>query len=192
MTPLEILLDPISLVILAIYGSLMIWEAVAPGRMLPKMKFWRLRGLLVFGIYFFLASYLPMVTDQYLFKLQIFNLEGMGIAPGAIIGVLLYEGGVYFWHQALHKNKFLWKAFHQMHHSAERVDTYSAFYFSPLDMIGWTVLGSVTLTLIVGLDPRAATITLVTTTGKVALHEDTCFHSACGQCGHDRMRVADC
>ena len=29
-----------------------------------------------------------------------------------------------------------------MHHSAERVDTYGAFWFSPLDMVGWTALFS--------------------------------------------------
>jgi len=163
LTPLEILIDPISLVILAIYGGLMIWEAVVPGRKLPKMRFWRLRGLAVFAVYFYLASYLPMLIDQYLVKLQVFNLEMLGVAGGSILGVLLYECGVYFWHRALHRSNFLWKGFHQMHHSAERIDTYSAFFFSPLDMIGWTVLGSLTLTLLVGLDPRAATITIVAT-----------------------------
>ena len=37
-TPLELLLDPVSLMILAIYASLMIWEALTPGRILPKIK----------------------------------------------------------------------------------------------------------------------------------------------------------
>lgn len=163
MNPLEILIDPVSLLILALYGSLMVWEAVVPGRELPKMKFWRLRGLLVFAFYFYLASYLPLLIDTYLVKLQVFNLERLGVAGGAILGVLLYECGVYFWHRALHRSNLLWKSFHQMHHSAERIDTYSAFFFSPLDMIGWTVLGSLTLTLLVGLDPKAATVTIVIT-----------------------------
>lgn len=162
MNPLEILLDPVSIVILAIYGSLMILEAIAPGRKLPKIKNWHLRGLAVFVFYFYLASYLPLLIDKYLLRFQLFNLESLGIAGGSIIGVLVYEAGVYFWHRTLHKNNVLWKSFHQMHHSAERIDTYSAFYFSPLDMIGWTVLGSISLTLLVGLDPKAATITLVT------------------------------
>ena len=30
--------------------------------------------------------------------------------------------------------------------SAERVDSFGAFYFSPLDVVGWTVLASLTLT----------------------------------------------
>jgi sterol desaturase/sphingolipid hydroxylase (fatty acid hydroxylase superfamily) len=47
-----------------------------------------------------------------------------------------------------------------MHHSAERLDTYGAFYFSPLDMAGFTLIGSLSLSLIVGLSPQAVTLFL--------------------------------
>ena len=39
-TPIEILLDPISLGVLALYAALVLWEALAPGRQLPKVKGW--------------------------------------------------------------------------------------------------------------------------------------------------------
>ena len=45
----------------------------------------------------------------------------------------------------------------QMHHSAEVVDSIGAFYFSPLDMIGFTLLGSMSLVVVVGVSPEAAT-----------------------------------
>src|SRR5690606_2301447 len=48
--------------------------------------------------------------------------------------------------------------------SATRLDTYGAFYFSPMDMVGWTVLASLCLTLVVGLEARAATAVLLITT----------------------------
>jgi sterol desaturase/sphingolipid hydroxylase (fatty acid hydroxylase superfamily) len=159
-TPLELLIDPVSLAILALYAGLMIWESIAPGRQLPEIKYWKIRGLAVFVFYFYLASYLPLVWDKYLAPYQLFDLSALGTLAGALIGVLLYEFGVYVWHRAMHKNDRLWKMFHQMHHSAERIDTYGAFYFSPLDMIGWTVLGSICFTLIIGLSPRAASVTL--------------------------------
>ena len=63
----------------------------------------------------------------------------------------------------MHTNEGLWRAFHQMHHSAERVDTYGAFYFSPLDMIGFTLVGSLALALILGVTPQAATLYLFIT-----------------------------
>ena len=43
-TPMEILLDPLSLIVLALYVAFILWEALAPGRKLPKVKGWRLRA----------------------------------------------------------------------------------------------------------------------------------------------------
>lgn len=162
-TPLEILLDPISLIILSIYAALMIWEAVFPGRKLPYVKHWKVKGIIAFFSFFFLSSYLPMFINPLLEKYQLMNLTGLGNVWGGIFAVLLYEFGVFLWHYSLHRSDFLWKTFHQLHHSAERLDTYGAFYFSPLDMIGWTVLGSICFSLIAGLTPQAITIMLLVT-----------------------------
>lgn len=161
-TPLEILLDPVSLIIISMYLLLMLWEAVFPGRKLPVIKFWKIRGIAVFFFYFYLSSYLPLLWDEYLPGTQLFNLSGWG-SMGAIAGILVYELGMYIWHRTMHNSKWLWKMFHQMHHSAERLDTYGAFYFSPLDMIGWTALGTVCFSIIAGMTPQAITITLLVT-----------------------------
>lgn len=162
-TPLEILLDPLSLTILCIYGLLMLWEAFFPAKPLPRIKHWKLRGMLSFIAFFYLSIYLPLLTDPILGKYQLLDLSFLGVIPGAVIGVLLYEFGLYVWHRALHSSDVLWKSFHQMHHSAERIDTYGAFFFSPLDMIGFTLLGSVCFAFGVGLSPQSITIVLLTT-----------------------------
>lgn len=163
-TPIEILMDPVSIVVLALYGGLMIWEAVAAGRVLPEISGWKVRGLTAFVVFFYLSSYLPLWWDKYLAEYQLVDLTWLGTLGGTIVGLLVYELGVYAWHRTMHNVDFLWRAFHQMHHSVERLDTYSAFYFSPLDMIGWTFLGSFCLTLVVGLTPQAATAILLLTT----------------------------
>lgn len=161
-TPLEILLDPISLAVMGIYALLFIWESLFPGRKLPKMKFWVLRGIVAFFCYFFLASYLPLLWDNHLARYQLFDFTGYNPVLTSIAGVLLYELGIYTWHRTMHGNDRLWRMFHQMHHSVERIDIPSAFYFSPLDMIGWTVIGSLSFALIMGLSPQATTIVLLT------------------------------
>jgi sterol desaturase/sphingolipid hydroxylase (fatty acid hydroxylase superfamily) len=51
-----------------------------------------------------------------------------------------------------------------MHHSAERVDSFGAFYFSPLDVVGFTFLTSLSLTVVVGLSAQAATYAIYATT----------------------------
>lgn len=162
-TPLELILDPISLIILAMYATLMIWEAFFPGRKLPKVKYWKMRGLLAFAFFFFLSSYLPIFISPLLETYRLFDLTALGTVWGGVFAVLLYEFGVFLWHYSLHKNEFLWKTFHQMHHSAERLDTYGAFYFSPLDMLGWISLSSVCFSLIAGLTPQAITVMILVT-----------------------------
>lgn len=157
-TPLEILLDPISLGALTLYAVLMLWEAVAPARQLPKVSGWIPRAVGTFVTYFYLSSYLPLFWDGYLAQYQLFDLSHLGILGGAAVGVLVYTGLVYGWHRAMHENSMLFRSFHQMHHSAERLDSFGALYFSPLDMIGFTFIGSLSLSVVVGISPSAVTV----------------------------------
>jgi sterol desaturase/sphingolipid hydroxylase (fatty acid hydroxylase superfamily) len=155
-TPLEILLDPVSLAVLAIYAGLILLEALFPARPLPRVRGWHARALAVFAGYFFLSSYLPLVWGDVLAPYQLVSLESVHPLVGAVVGVLVFEFLVYLWHRAMHKHHGLWRAFHQMHHSAERMDSFGAFYFSPLDIAGFAFLSSLALTL-VGLPAQAVT-----------------------------------
>jgi len=163
-TPLEILLDPVSLAVLAMYGALMLWEALAPARKLPAVRGWRFRGLAAFAAYFYLSSYLPLWWDGLFARFQLFDLTGLGTWGGALAGLLVYELCAYGYHRSMHGSDTLWRVFHQMHHSAERMDTAGAWWFSPMDMVGWTAVGSLSLVLLVGVTPEAATVILLTVT----------------------------
>jgi len=162
-TPLQILLDPISLTVLGLYGVLILLEALFPARTLPRVKGWKTRALAVFVFYFFLSSYLPLLWDDTLARYQLVNLETLNPFVGAGIAVLIYELLIYVWHRTLHRVHWLWRSFHQMHHSAERLDSFGAFYFSPLDIVGFTFLGSLSLTVGVGLSAQAVTYFLYAT-----------------------------
>ena len=76
-TPLQILMDPISLIVLGIYGALILLEALFPARVLPKVKWWRTRALLVFAVYFFGSSYLPLIWGESLAQFQLFDLANL-------------------------------------------------------------------------------------------------------------------
>lgn len=163
-TLLELFADPISLTVFAIYGGLMIWESLFPARALPAIPGWKWKGLLAFAGYFLLSSYLPFLWAEQLAAWQVFDITSLGVAGGTLIGLLVFELGVYAWHRTMHASDLLWRTFHQMHHSAERLDTFSAFWFSPLDIFGWTAVNSLCLTLVVGVDPQAAVYVLYITT----------------------------
>src|SRR5262249_12539841 len=85
-TPIELLLDPISIAVFALYGALIAWEALAPARPLPPVAGWRVRGLLAFVAYFFLSSYLPLLWSGYLARYQLFDLTSLGTWTGAAVG----------------------------------------------------------------------------------------------------------
>lgn len=162
--PWDVLIDPVSLIILGMYALLILWETFFPARELPKVKNWKLRGLASFAVFFYLSTYFPLVWDTYLVDYQIFDLTALGTFGGAFVAVMIYEFGLYMWHYAMHKNDTLWKIFHQMHHSAERMDSYGAFYFSPMDMIGFSLLGSLCLVVVAGFTAQAATLFILITT----------------------------
>lgn len=153
-TPYQVIVDPISLIIIAIFLCLLIAEELFPGRPLPQIKYWKIKGIVVFVFYFFLSSYLPLIWNDYFAKYKMIDLSFLGDYVGALLALLIYELGIYVWHRSMHKSNLLWRVFHQMHHSAERVDTYGTFYFSPMDMIGFTFLTSLAMVWI-GFTPQA-------------------------------------
>ncbi|MBX5461389.1 MAG: sterol desaturase family protein [Steroidobacteraceae bacterium] len=157
-TPLQILLDPITLTVIAIYGVLIVCEAFFPARRLPHIPYWRSRALGVFFVYLMMSTYLPWLWADWLAPLRLIDLTALPTWAATATGVLVYEAGAWAWHRSLHGSQTLWRFFHQWHHSAERLDTFGAFWFSPLDIVGWTALSSVCLTVIVGLAPEAVVL----------------------------------
>lgn len=155
-TPIDILFDPITLGLMALFSALLVWERLAPARPMPAPRGWWPRVIGAMLGYLMLSSYLPMLWAETLAPLQLFDLSGWPTLAAAAAGVLAYELLGYGYHRAMHRYTPLWRLLHQMHHSAERLDVSSAFWFSPFDMIGWTLVNSIAFT-VMGLPPAAAT-----------------------------------
>lgn len=162
-TPIALLMDPATLTLLAMFAALALWERLAPGRPLPAVPGWAARALASFAVYFLLSSYLPLLWGGALAPLQAFDLSGWPHAAAVAAGVLALELAIYAFHRAMHTWRPLWLALHQMHHSAERLDAVSAWWFSPLDMVGFILVPGLVLT-VAGLPPEAVTHTLLIVT----------------------------
>ena len=161
-TPIEILVDPISLTVIGMYLLLFIWETLFPRhKNLPTVRFATLRGLASFAVFFYLSSYLPLLTDEYLARFQLLDLSSIPLWAQIASGLFAYQFILFVWHFSMHKSDTLWRIFHQMHHSVEKLDIPSAFYFSPMDMIGFTLMGSVVFALFMGVSPAAATVIIL-------------------------------
>ena len=160
-SPLDLLLDPISLIVLSMYGGLMMWEALWPARRLPAVKNWKIKGLVSFFFFFFLSSYLPIWIDPWMAEHMLFDLSTLGTVGGALVGILGYQLVFYVYHRCVHHFNGMWKVLHQMHHSAERLDTYGAFYFSPVEMVFFTFISSFVFAFLIGLSPQAITLVIL-------------------------------
>jgi sterol desaturase/sphingolipid hydroxylase (fatty acid hydroxylase superfamily) len=79
----------------------------------------------------------------------------LGTAFGAIVGVLAYEFCHYWYHRSAHRFNGLWRMGHQMHHSAETLDAWGAYYLHPLDAAVFASLPSLLLFPVLGLAPEA-------------------------------------
>ena len=144
--------------------AFMAYDTLRPAREYPQVKGWVFRGVAAFVVYFGLSASLPFLWDAWLGEHRLVDATGLGTWAGAAVGFLVVEVFLYAWHRFMHSNDFLWRWFHQMHHSAERIDVAGTFYFSPLDTFGWSLLGSLALVWAVGVTPEAALVVVLLTT----------------------------
>ena len=154
---LELFLDPVSIAFFLLFGVLWAIEALFPARQLPEVAGHRARSVLTLLAYFLISSYLPFLVTPWLAPLQVLDLASFGAVGGGLGALLAYQVVGYAYHRALHRFGFLFRSVHQMHHSAERLDVPSAFWFSPLDMAGWTLVATIALA-IVGVTPEAVVV----------------------------------
>jgi sterol desaturase/sphingolipid hydroxylase (fatty acid hydroxylase superfamily) len=82
----------------------------------------------------------------------------LGIWGGALVGIVVYELIHYWYHRAIHKVDFLWLSAHQMHHSAESLDAFGAYYLHPVDVFFFTTWSSLVFFPLLGLEPAAGAI----------------------------------
>jgi sterol desaturase/sphingolipid hydroxylase (fatty acid hydroxylase superfamily) len=149
---------------LGLFAGFAVLDLVAAARAFPAIPRWRLKGAAFTLLYFSVATFAPLLWDGLLGRHQLVDASTLPLWAQMLGGFLLLELGIYAWHRTMHNVQPLWRWFHQMHHSAERVDVWGAFYFSPLDMFGWTFLGSFVLVFGFGISAEAAIVINVFTT----------------------------
>ena len=149
--------------VLAMFAGFILLDTFWRPHDYPATPWWRVKGVLAFLAYMAVALFAPLLWTAFLAEHRLIDLTAQPLWLQLSLGMLVYQLGMYAWHRALHGSGFLWRHLHQTHHSAERVDVWGAFWFHPLDMVAWTLQGSLCLSWIVGLSIEAVIpITLAT------------------------------
>ncbi|HEY1182024.1 MAG TPA: sterol desaturase family protein [Rhodocyclaceae bacterium] len=100
-----------------------------------------------------------------------------GAMPDPLAGALIFGVAslvAYWWHRAVHKSDWLWRVFHQLHHSPSRIEALTAFYLHPFDSIAATFITCSVAYLLLGLSATAAAWALVYVSFfNLYIHSDT-------------------
>ncbi len=145
-------------VALALIPAFILLDAFRGHRQYRRQRAWRIRGIVVTAA----AVWLSMLTASgwaaLLGDFALFELKSLGTIWGAAVGVLVYEFVHYWYHRSIHRFDALWRLAHQMHHSAERVDAFGAYYLHPVDVFFFTTWASLVFIPLLGLGAEAAAI----------------------------------
>jgi len=153
-------IDLFGLLVPATYVVMLAIEAMVPARRFPEIPWWHLKGFVFLTVQGLLAALTPLlIPERWLQQHRLVNLESLGVIGGAALGYALVSLVGYAWHRSAHTFPLMWRLFHQIHHSPQRVDMSGAALFHPLETMMFLMLATVTTVLILGLDPVAAALT---------------------------------
>lgn len=139
-------------------GLFMLLERLFPGRELPNAPGWYARAALLNGIQIGTVVLGGVTWNKWLQGPSLFHLSGM--TADVVQGFICWFVGTFFfywWHRARHSVGLFWRVFHQIHHSASRIETLTAFYKHPLEIVINSVLSSAIIFVLLGASIEAST-----------------------------------
>jgi sterol desaturase/sphingolipid hydroxylase (fatty acid hydroxylase superfamily) len=159
-------------VIFAVFAFCFVLERVIPGWRLPKVRTWPLRVLAINGVQLIVVVVAGMTWERWLSTASLFHLSRhVGPAVGGLIAYFIATFVFYWWHRWRHEHDLLWRGFHQIHHSPQRLEVITSFYKHPGEMIVNSIIGSLLVYALLGLSAEAgAWYTLCTALGEFFYH----------------------
>ena len=147
-------------VFFAMFAAFAVFDFAYSARVFPNMRLWRARGIASVVVYFALATYAPLMWAGWLGERTLFDITAAPFAVQLAAAYVVAQLFGYAWHRMLHAVPATWRL-HQTHHSAERMDIWGAFYFHPIDTIGFAFAGTLALIGVLGVSaPAAIAVTL--------------------------------
>jgi sterol desaturase/sphingolipid hydroxylase (fatty acid hydroxylase superfamily) len=143
---------------LACLPLFIVLDVVYRHRKFETTRAWRLRALSVTIFTFAFSVGITLFWGRLLAGRSLVDGSSLGIAGGAVVGILVYQLIRYWYHRTAHRSDLLWRWAHQMHHSAESVDAFGAYYLHPVDTFFFTTWSSLVFFPLLGLRPEAGAI----------------------------------
>lgn len=159
------------LIFSAFAGCFML-ERIFPGWPLPRVRTWPLRVLLVNAVQLMVVLLAGLSWERWLSFWSVFRLsDHVSPAIGGLFAYFIATFIFYWWHRWRHESDLLWRLFHQIHHSPQRLEVITSFYKHPGEMVFNSILGSLLVYTLLGLSLQAGAVyTACTALGEFFYH----------------------
>jgi sterol desaturase/sphingolipid hydroxylase (fatty acid hydroxylase superfamily) len=148
--------DSVMIAALAGYVLILVHDSLRPARRYLMIRGWPWAGAIFTTVMIVLTTGLPVATAPILGRWSILPGAELGDWGGFAVGLLVMELVSYWVHRACHRVQFLWRWVHQLHHSAERLDSFGAFFFHPHEILVEVAVSLFVSGVVLGLTPEAA------------------------------------
>ena len=138
-------------------------EAAHPGRRWPHVTGWWVRAILLNAAQVAVVFVGGWLWEGWMRAHLPWSADALGTSCWAIVGYLAITFIYYWWHRWRHEVPFLWRWFHQVHHSPQRIEVVTSFYKHPFELIANSILSGAILYLLVGLSPTPAAYAVLLT-----------------------------
>ena len=127
-------------------------ERLFPGWRLPKVRTWPVRVIAVNLLQLGVVLLAGITWEKWLSSFSVFHLSAH-VPPiaGGLIAYFIATFVFYWWHRWRHESDALWRLFHQIHHSPQRIEVITSFYKHPGEMVANSLIGSLLVYTVLGL-----------------------------------------
>ncbi len=153
----------ISLCVLVVAVLMIGVECFAPGRGWPAVTGWWARAIALNTVQITAVFVAGVAWDRWMLGRSVWNADALGTTWAALIGYLVITFIYYWWHRWRHEVPALWRLFHQVHHSPQRIEVITSFYKHPAEIVFNSMLSSAILYMLVGLGPKSAALAITFT-----------------------------
>lgn len=151
---------------------LIVLERIFPDQPLSPVKGWWTRVIVINLFQMGIVWIGGLTWDRWFQQYSFFHLKNyLPLFPSAIVAYFVLTLVYYGWHRIRHESNFLWNVFHQLHHSASRIETITSFYKHPFEIVANALLIGTVIYVLLGISVEAGVlVTLLTCLAEYFYH----------------------
>jgi sterol desaturase/sphingolipid hydroxylase (fatty acid hydroxylase superfamily) len=150
---------------------MILFERLFPATKLPVVAGWWFRAILANLVQIAIVVVAGFTWNLWLRGPSLLHASRWPDAAAAGATYFISTFVFYWWHRVRHESPFWWRFAHQIHHSASRLEIFTAFYKHPLEISLDSVLSAVLVYPLMGCSPfQGALYTVLIAVGEMFYH----------------------